>query len=149
MVDKGGRKPGPVGGGLGQPCRVGPSAMLWGFWALTVAERLWAAVLELRAQPAHTGAHRKATASQKPQKSGPRPGPQGQAPPVARDTVAAASEQLHHDGGKTLSLLHPTAPATTSELHFLHPNAQIHLQEVGEEGRGNGWDGKGRNSRMV
>lgn len=30
---------------------------------LTLAERLWAAVLELRAQPAHTGAHRTATAS--------------------------------------------------------------------------------------
>lgn len=38
-----------------------------GAGALTIAERLWAAVSELRAQPAHTGAHRKATASQKPQ----------------------------------------------------------------------------------
>lgn len=48
--------------------------------------------MELRAQPAHTGAHRIATASQKQQKSG----PQGQAPPVMRDAVAAAFEQPHN-----------------------------------------------------
>lgn len=59
-----------------------PSAMLWGALGPDLSRKVWAAVLELRAQPAHTGAHRKGTASQKPQKSG----PQGQAPPVDRET---------------------------------------------------------------
>lgn len=64
-----------MGWGLGQSFWEGVPQACWGggggAWALTIAERLWAAILELRAQPAHTGAQRKATASQKPQSRDP------------------------------------------------------------------------------
>lgn len=89
--------------GLGQPYWEGISQLCYGGpWALTFTERLWTAVWKLRAQPAHTEAHRTATSSQKLQKSGPRPGPQGQVPPADRDAVAATSEQLHNNAGRTL-----------------------------------------------
>lgn len=64
--------------GVPQPQGSGPKA-------LTLAEKLQAAILELREQPAHTRAHKTVTASQNPQKSG----LQGQVLPVDRHSSSS------------------------------------------------------------
>lgn len=93
--------------------------------------------LGAQAQPAHTEAPRKATASQKPQGSEPRLGPEGSILCGQRH-IAAASQQLHGGGGGLKST------AFCQYLHFrvLFPplQHQTHVWEVGKKGRGDCWN---------
>lgn len=108
----------------------------------------------------HFGAQGAASTHRSPQKShgftetaksGPGPGPQGQAPPIQRDAVAAASEQLHDNSGRTLKT---TASHQHQQLlqsfNFLHSNPQIDSWEVAEMGRRKllGWSEEGQQDSL-
>lgn len=84
-----------MGWGLGQPSGKESLSHAVGDTLHPELSRKYGGLLELRAQPAHTGAHREATVSHTLQA-----GTSGRSAPCRQgDTVAAASEQLHRKGG--------------------------------------------------